>query len=422
MKREDALLTLIGVDLLYGYLSNNLASSLFAFLLFLYILHERINFNPKVDVEVKLPERLEEGKITEVNVVVRNRGSKGILEVKIEGEDLIGEAKRVKLDSGEKLVKLSVKPLNKGDKVLKVKALFEDELNLYYSEVYEAEFSIQVLPSVDSIREAAREEVSIRMREALKKGKIGVESTELYGLREYLPGDDVRRIDWKATTRLRKLIVKEFMRESEGDVYIVLDATREMRKRIRRSKIDYASSLVLYIATILIRSNKRVGLILFSEDEFKVVKPEKGSEQLERIRETLRFKPLKGLTSFKGEVGRLKTWDFLRKLFPRKRRGVEEALLSIRNPSYVILITDLMSNTPRLYSAVSMVKKKHKVIILSPNPVLFYSGELDEETLRFLYEKYRERERILRKFNSLVPTVDLGPSDYGREVLEVLEG
>jgi len=68
-----------------------------------------------------------------------------------------------------------------------------------------------------------------------------------------------------------------------------------------------------------------------------------------------------------------------------------------------------------------MIRKKHRGIILSPNPVLFYSDKLDEETLKFLYEKYLERERIVRKFNSIIPTIDLGPSDDLREIVRKLK-
>jgi len=95
--------------------------------------------------------------------------------------------------------------------------------------------------------------------------------------------------------------------------------------------------------------------------------------------------------------------------------------LNIRSPSYLILITDLMSNTSQLYRLMLMIRKKHKGIILSPNPILFYSAELNEETLKFLYEKYLEREKTVRKFNSVIPTIDLGPSDYLREIVRRME-
>lgn len=220
-----------------------------------------------------------------------------------------------------------------------------------------------------------------------------------------------------------KLIVREFLKERESDVYIVLDATREMRKGVKRAKIDYASTLALHLATLLLKKNYSVGMIIYWDEGFKAIKPAKGRDQLDKIRNAIRFKPERGLLSFKSSIS-LKLSErgrrFLGKLFPKKRRSVAEALLNIKTPSYLILITDLMSNTSQLYRLMLMIRKKHKGIILSPNPILFYSGELDEETLKFLYEKYLEREKTVRKFNSVIPTIDLGPSDYLREIVREL--
>jgi len=111
----------------------------------------------------------------------------------------------------------------------------------------------------------------------------------------------------------------------------------------------------------------------------------------------------------------------MEKIFPRKRSGLGEALLNIKEPSYLIIISDLMGQTSLLYRLMLMLKKKHKAVILSPNPILFYAEEINEEMLKFLYEKYLERERTVRKFNAIAPTIDLGPSDYLREIVRELK-
>ncbi|WP_225807144.1 hypothetical protein [Thermococcus bergensis] len=196
-----------------------------------------------------------------------------------------------------------------------------------------------------------------------------------------------------------------------------------MRKGLRRAKIDYASTLLLHLATILLKKNYRVGLVIYDDGGVKIVKPSRGREQLNRIRAAVKFKPEKGLISLRSNVilrfsekGR----KFMGKLFPRKRSGLSEALLSIKEPSYLIIITDLMGHTPLLYRLMLMLKKKHKAVILSPNPILFYTEDINGETLKFLYEKYLEREKTVRKFNTLVPTIDLGPSDYLKDIVREL--
>jgi uncharacterized protein (DUF58 family) len=53
---------------------------------------------------------------------------------------------------------------------------------------------------------------------------------DLHSLREYFPQDDVRRIDWKATARSRRLMVREFTAEDEWRVHVVLDTWLERRE------------------------------------------------------------------------------------------------------------------------------------------------------------------------------------------------
>ena len=428
MNREDVLWTLAGMIFLHGYLAGNVFSALFGLGIGGYVIYCQRRFNPKVEVSMVFEKKLEEGKRGKVVLKVKNLGS----EVKVKviqdapGEIRVEAPKETVLKPGEeKFIEYFIIPEKKGEYEISTKLRVYDPNELYFEELNVGNHKIEVLPSVDSIREAAKEDYSLRISEVYKKNIfLGLESLEFYGLREYLPGDDLRRIDWKASSRLGKLIVKEFLKEREGDVYIVLDATREMRKGIKRAKIDYASTLALHLATLLLKENYSVGMIIYWDDSFRIIKPSRGRDQLNRIRSAIRFKPEKGLLSFKGDIS-LKLSEkgkgFLRKLFPRKRRSVAEALLNIRNPSYLIIITDLMSNTSQLYRLMLMIRKKHRGIILSPNPILFYSDKLDEETLKFLYEKYLERERIVRKFNSIIPTIDLGPSDDLREIVRKLK-
>jgi len=426
MKREDLLWTLAGVSFAHGYLSSSVFSALFGLGLALYLLKGREGFKPELEVDVEFPERVEEMKKVKAVLRVRNLGSDVKVKVndgQLSGVRVFGDAAVVK-SGEEKFMELLIVPEKKGEYEIPIKLEVTDLKELYFEEVDVGNYKLEVVPSVESIREAAKEDYNVKLGEVYKKTLFfGMERMELEGLREYLPGDDLRRIDWKASSRLGELIVREFMKEHEADVYIVLDSTREMRKGIKRAKIDYASTLALHMATFLLKKNYRVGLIVYEDKDVKVVKPARGREHLNKIRSAVRFKEEKGLMSLKGEVS-LKFSErarkFMRKVFPRKRASISEALLSIKEPSYIILITDLMSYTSLLYRLIVMLRKKHKLIILSPNPILFYGEELNEETLKLLYEKYIEREKTVKKFNSLVPTIDLGPSDYLREIVREL--
>ncbi|WP_042698430.1 DUF58 domain-containing protein [Thermococcus sp. PK] len=427
MKREDLLWTLSGLGFAHGYLSSNIFSALFGLGLALYTLKTRNKFNPEVKVDVEFPAKAEEMKKSKVILKVKNLGSDVKIRVK---DDIIPNVRIVNggtyiLKSGEEMfIDFFIIPEKKGEYEIPLKIEVYDLKELYFEELEIGRYKLDVMPSVESIREAAKEDYNLKIGEIYKRSVfLGLETLELEGLRKYLPGDDLRRIDWKASSRLGELIVREFMKEWEGDIYLVLDATKEMRKGLRRAKIDYASTPLLHLATILLKKNYRVGLVIYDDGGVKIVKPSRGREQMNRIRAAVKFKPEKGLISLRSNVilrfsekGR----KFMGKLFPRKRSGLSEALLSIKEPSYLIIITDLMGHTSLLYRLMLMLKKKHKAVILSPNPILFYTEGINGETLKFLYEKYLEREKTVRKFNTLVPTIDLGPSDYLRDIVREL--
>lgn len=427
MKREDLLWTLSGLGFAHGYLSSNTFSVLFGLGLALYTLKTRNKFNPEVKVDIEFPAKAEEMKKSKVILKVKNLGSDVKIKVK---DDIIPNVRIVNSETyilksgGEMFIDFFIIPEKKGEYEIPLKIEIYDLKELYFEELEIGRYKLDVMPSVESIREAAKEDYNLKIGEIYKRGVfLGLETLELKGLREYLPGDDLRRIDWKASSRLGELIVREFMKEWEGDIYLVLDATKEMRKGLRRAKIDYASTLLLHLATILLKKNYRVGLVIYDDGGVKIVKPSRGREQMNRIRAAVKFKPEKGLISLRSNVilrfsekGR----KFMGKLFPRKRSGLSEALLSIKEPSYLIIITDLMGHTSLLYRLMLMLKKKHKAVILSPNPILFYTEDINGETLKFLYEKYLEREKTVRKFNTLVPTIDLGPSDYLKDIVREL--
>jgi len=80
---------------------------------------------------------------------------------------------------------------------------------------------------------------------------------------EYVPGDDTRFIDWKATARRAELMLREFYRESESDIVIVISATRQMLAgRLGERRYDYVARVAAEIVATQIHSYNRVGLVI----------------------------------------------------------------------------------------------------------------------------------------------------------------
>lgn len=121
------------------------------------------------------------------------------------------------------------------------------------------------------------------------KGR-GMEFAEV---REYLPGDDIRSIDWNVTARMGHPYVKKFDEERELTVIFVVDASASGRfGSVSRFKSELAAELCAVLAFSAVRNNDRVGLIIFSDRIEKFVPPQKGRRHALRvIRELLYFKP-----------------------------------------------------------------------------------------------------------------------------------
>ncbi|NJE77289.1 DUF58 domain-containing protein [Thermococcus sp. ES12] len=432
MTREDFLFVLAFLLMVEGYLAETVFPALLGMLVILYLYGVRNAVSFSIEGERVPPaERLEEGKWHTAKLHLRNLGGDVSVKPEVRGEDFDVEGLEPFFlpSGGEKTFEYRFRPLRKGRFVLEpVRIIAEDSRGLYVEEfLIGPTVDVSVYPSVESIKEAARVEYNLRLAEVYKRGQLfGAEGLDIKDLREYQHGDDFKRIDWKASVRLGELIVREFIKEENADVYIFLDNTREMRKGLRMAKIDYAAVLALQVAANLVK-RYRVGLVVYDEVSADIVSAGKGPTQLETIRRRLDLRGEGGKMSlrfgFEPSFGE-RTREFLRKVLPLRKgrrgsKGIFEAISLLKNPSFIILITDL-SNPTETYRAVAMALKSHRVLILSPNPVLFYGGELDERTLRRLYDAYEERERLLKKFNALAPTIDLGPSDYIKELARVV--
>lgn len=123
-------------------------------------------------------------------------------------------------------------------------------------------------------------------------------------LREYVPGDDVRTIDWNVTARMRRPFVKLHREERELAVMLVLDISASGSfGSSDRSKREFAAEVAATLAFSALRNGDKVGLLLFSEEVELFVPPKKGRKHLLRIiREALAFPAKKRGTSIRAAL------------------------------------------------------------------------------------------------------------------------
>jgi uncharacterized protein (DUF58 family) len=430
MKREDVLLLLVCLLFVQGYLFRNVLPALLASPILLYLIYLRVEFSPAIVSERQIARKLKDAERVKTKLRLKNLSNMR-LALNI-FEDLPAgfkaETPAINLVGGEEReVNYFITPVRGIFKLKDPTIRAKDIRGLYYVDFLpdsESKKEVEVYPNLDNIREESKAGETLQFTEAYKTF-FGIQTLELDSLREFQSGDEQRHIDWKATTRLGELIVKNFLKETEGEVYIVLDAGKEMRKGIKSSKIDFATTLTLQLAYALRKS--KLGLIVYDDYGIKRVEAAKTKDnvQVERIAGSLSIGTipitLMGLKLSLPEKGiRLKEESraFIKKILPvvKGRRSsatsLIEAVSSLPSTAFLIFIADITTNTSELIKVLLELRKRHEIILLTPNPILFYDAEsLDRETLIWLYERYKEREVIIKKLNGIVPTFDLGYSD-----------
>src|SRR3954447_16591726 len=95
-------------------------------------------------------------------------------------------------------------------------------------------------------------------------------SVEFASYREYSPGDDLRRLDWRAYARTNRHFIKQYEEESNLRATIFLDASASMKyagKGAPMSKFDYAATLAASLASLCVSQRDAVGMAVFDTSE-----------------------------------------------------------------------------------------------------------------------------------------------------------
>jgi uncharacterized protein (DUF58 family) len=117
-------------------------------------------------------------------------------------------------------------------------------------------------------------------------------------LREYIPGDDVRDIDWNVTHRLGRPFVKRFREERELTAVLAVDVSASSQfGSANRTKREFACEIAATLAMSAAKNGDKVALLLFTDEVELFVPPRKGRRHILRlVREMLMFQPKKRAT------------------------------------------------------------------------------------------------------------------------------
>jgi len=197
-------------------------------------------------------------------------------------------------------------------------------------------------------------------------------AVEFAEYRQYVPGDDLRHLDWKVWGRSDKLYVKRYQQETNLDVVLMVDASSSMRYgslevkagwggtvpggEIRRwTKFDHAVALAVAVSYVCLERQDRVGMVVFDDAIRSILARSASRAQWRSIVEMLRTHAVDRPTDF--------------------ARTVEETLGKIANRALFVVLSDLFEDPEAIRTALARFRHRgHDVILMQI---------LDRRELRF---------------------------------------
>jgi uncharacterized protein (DUF58 family) len=200
----------------------------------------------------------------------------------------------------------------------------------------------EVLTSIDNLELIARNVVDGFISGLHRSPMLGM-SVDFAEHRAYMPGDDVRRIDWRVYARTDRLYVKEFEADSNANLHLLLDVSRSMDFGSGAvSKLDYARFLAASLAYLSKRQRDRIGLITFDNDVVDTIPT--SVRHFERVLHALDHIEPGGASDY--------------------RRPLEKIAESLRRRSLVVLISDLYEAPEALLAAINQLRGRGNELIV----------------------------------------------------------
>ena len=151
-----------------------------------------------------------------------------------------------------------------------------------------AEQTVKVYPDLTALTQEALVLARASDAPAERPQRRQGEGREFESLREYRNGDDYRTIDWKASARRARTMVRVFQPERNQPVLLLLDCGRHMAGKVDgRRKLDHAVDAALRLAKVSLDAGDLVGVLTFASEVRTYLPPRKGREHLRLLTEAL---------------------------------------------------------------------------------------------------------------------------------------
>lgn len=233
----------------------------------------------------------------------------------------------------------------------------------------------QVVATYPSILQMKQYELKVFAKTAIsgiKKIRRLGHNNEFEQIKNYVQGDDIRTVNWKATSRRNELMVNQYQDERAQHVYSIIDKSRSMRMPFNElTLLDYAINSTLAFSNICLRKGDRAGLMTFSDKLGSKLPAERSARQLQRIMELL----------FKQKT------RFLEGNFEMLFQGIRN---HIKGRSLLMLYTNIESEytLKRILPLLKRINQLHVlVVIFFENTEVAKVAQMESKYVSDIYQK-----------------------------------
>jgi uncharacterized protein (DUF58 family) len=341
-----------------------------------------ILFGAKTGIEATRisPEKLSNGDENPIRVAVRNYYTFSIFtkiidEIPFQFQVRNFEIKRKVKASSQDDIQYFLRPVERGEYTF-------GSLNVYVSSplrIISRRFTFnkdQMVPTYPSYIQLRKYDLMAFSNNLFQYGvkkirRIG-HTMEFEQIKEYIQGDDIRTLNWKATAKKNSLMVNQFQDEKSQSVYMIIDKGRVMKMPFNGlSLLDYAINATLVLSNVILKKHDKAGMFSFSKKVENRVVAEKRSSQMQLIMECLY---------------NIKT-DFFESDFSRLYTDIKK---NINQRSLLLLYTNFetLDGLHRQLPYLKGIAKNHLLVV-----VFFQNTELNDiihnkaETVQEVYDK-----------------------------------
>jgi uncharacterized protein (DUF58 family) len=205
---------------------------------------------------------------------------------------------------------------------------------------------------------------------------------EFEQIKEYVPGDDIRTLNWKATAKKNSLMVNQYQDEKSQNIYMAIDKGRVMKMPFNgMSLLDYAINATLVLSNVILKKQDKAGMFSFSKKVENRVVAEKRTSQMQKILENLY---------------NVKT-DYFESDYSRLYADIKK---NINQRSLIILYTNFetMDGLYRQLPYLKGIAKSHLlVVVFFQNTELYQITNKKADTIQDVYDKVIAEKFIFEK-------------------------